>query len=82
MNSGLEWFGFTSEYRDEHDGYPASLQNIGELNLYRADEMPVGDNRFDEFRNCIYNVEITREGNALTITANDESGMPVTISIQ
>ena len=81
-DGGLNWFGFTSEYRETHDDYPASMQNIGELNLYRADEVPVGDDRFDELRNCIYNVEITREGNTLTIHANDESGLPVTVSIQ
>lgn len=81
-SGGLEWFGFTSEYRESHDDYPASMQNIGGLNLYRANEVPVGDDRFDELKNCIYNVELTREDNALTITANDESGMPVTISFK
>ena len=81
IEGGLQWFGLTSEYRDDHDGYPASLQNIGELNLYRADEVPVGDDRFDELRNCVYNVALTREGNTLTISANDESGLPVMVSI-
>lgn len=82
IDGGLNWFGFTSEYRETHDDYPASMQNIGNLNLYRADEVPVGNDRFDELRNCIYNVEITREGNTLTIHANDEAGLPVTVSIQ
>lgn len=82
IDSGLEWFGFTSEYRDTHDDFPASLQNIGDLNLYRADEVPIGDHRFDELRNCIYNIEMIRDKNTLTINATDESGMPVTIFMQ
>ena len=81
-NGGLEWFGFTSKYREEHDDYPASMQNIGELNLYRADEVPIGDDRFDELRNCVYNVEITRQKNTLLINASGEDGTPVTVTIE
>lgn len=81
-DGGLEWFGFTSKYREEHDDYPAAMQNIGELNLYMADKKPVGDDRFEELRNCIYNVEITRKENILTINANDEGGKSVTITIE
>lgn len=81
-NGGLEWFGFTSKYREEHDDYLASMQNIGELNLARADEVPIGDDRFDELRNCVYNVEITRQKNTLFIHASGEDGTPVTVTIE
>lgn len=72
-NGGLEWFGFTSQYRESNDGYPASLQNIGNLNLMRADEVPIGDDRFEEFKNFYDNVEITRKGNLLMISDTNKN---------
>jgi len=79
--TGINYFGFTSKYREEIDGYPEKWQNIGDLNLFFAEEMPVGDDRFEELRMCANSVEITRENGVMKITALDDAWDEVTVEI-